>query len=76
MTTAAFSTLNKIDQLCLDLCHEFPAVRGERVHELMETTSHDLLARARFEDFVPLLAYRRVRELIHDEAGTASYSTS
>lgn len=66
--TATLSTRTKIEQLRLDLCHEFPNVRADRVHELMDGSVDRLLSRARFDDYVPLLAYRQVRERIRDEA--------
>jgi hypothetical protein len=68
MTVATLSTRTKIEQLRVDLCHEFPAICGERVHEMMEDSVAHLLEHARFDDFVPLLAYRDVRDRIRDES--------
>jgi len=62
------STVNKIEQLHLSLCREFPAVGEEHVRELLDLNVEELIQRAHFDDFVPLLAYRHVREHIRDGA--------
>jgi hypothetical protein len=69
MRTAAADTLSKIDSLSLSLCREFPALGGRHVRELMDRDVDELLGRAHFADFVPLLAYRHVRDGIRDVAG-------
>lgn len=72
MTAATASALTKIEQLGLDLCREFPHLCGDHVHELIESRANELLRHAHFDDFVPLLAYRYVRDGIRDEVGAAS----
>jgi hypothetical protein len=66
MNATSAATLAKIEQLRLDLCREFPGVGGEQVRERMDRSVDELLRQATFDDFVPLLAYRHVRDGIRD----------
>ena len=70
------STVAKVEQLCSDLCHEFPETRAEHVHELMGRRVDQLLHQAHFDDYVPLLAYRHARERIRDEVGRGGHGVN
>jgi hypothetical protein len=74
--TSTPGTSAKVDQLHLVLRREFPDAETGHVHELMCHSVDVLLAGAHFDDFVPLLAYRRVRERIRAESGPASLRPS
>jgi hypothetical protein len=54
-------TRRKLDRLSVELKREFAHVPGERVEAAFRTVVDDLLSRARFEDFIPLLAHRNAR---------------
>ena len=65
------ATRRKLERLPGDLVREFPHVPAEHVHQVIDRVVDDLLPRARFEDFVPLLVHRHARELLLDEPATA-----
>lgn len=58
---ASPGTLRKLVHLRVDLEREFPQVPAEHLDEHLEDVASDLLARAHFEEFVPLLVHRHVR---------------
>jgi len=68
VATAAGSTRAKLDHLRGDLEREFPAVPFEQISLVVDGLAGELLAAARFEDYVPLLTLRYAREHLHREA--------
>ena len=59
---ASEQTRRKLDRLSVELKREFPHLPVEHVEAAFHTVVEDLLSRARFEDFIPLLAHRNARE--------------
>ena len=59
---ASPETRRRLDGLRVELAHEFPHVAATRIDRLVEVAFAQLHEHARFEDFVPLLVHRRVRE--------------
>ena len=68
-------TVRKLENLQLELKRTFPQLPPEHVETHLRTVAADLLDRAHFDDFVPLLAHRHVHELLEFEqqvvAGTS-----
>ncbi len=62
------ATRNRLARLKSDLRREFAAVPKEHIDELVDESVAELLKRAQFDDFVPLLTSRRVRERLLAEA--------
>jgi hypothetical protein len=60
-------TKQKIERVPERLSDEFSDVAPSDVKEEVKEVTEDLLEEAKFEDFVPLLAYRRARENRLDE---------
>ena len=56
------STRARLDRVTVDLLREFPHLPDERVEQVFRTVVDDLLERAHFDDFVPLLVHRRAAE--------------
>ena len=54
-------TLRKLQNLRRELRSDFPDLEPERVDEEVGLVAAELLAQARFDDFVPLLTNRHVR---------------
>jgi hypothetical protein len=60
--TLTQSTERRIEQVLKGLHAEFPRVPLEMIEHDLEDRVRELAERARFDDFVPLLARRAVRE--------------
>ncbi|HWB21781.1 MAG TPA: DUF3562 domain-containing protein [Gaiellaceae bacterium] len=52
----------KIEQLPRYLKHEFPDAPFEAIQHDIEERVHELIVSAHFDDYVPLLVHRTVRE--------------
>ena len=59
-------TRRKLEHIPGRLTEEFPDEPDERVEREVEVVSGELLTRARFPDFVPLLVHRFLREHLLD----------
>jgi hypothetical protein len=59
---ASSETMNKLVRLREELGREFPQVADDHLDRQVRAVVDDLLARARFDAFVPLLARRYLRE--------------
>jgi len=68
VTLAPGSTRAKLEHLRGDLEREFPGVPLEQISLVVDALARELLATARFEDYVPLLTLRYAREHLHREA--------
>lgn len=55
-------TRKKLDKLAVELRREFGEVPAARIERTLERVVNELVAQARFHDFVPLLAQREARE--------------
>jgi hypothetical protein len=64
-------TRRRLSRLLIELRREFAHVPGDRVDRVLQSVVEDLLGRARFDDFVPLLAYRLVREQLLVDPGSS-----
>jgi len=62
----------KLDRLGVELKREFAHIPGELVEAAFRAVVEDLLARARFEDFIPLLAHRNARAQLLGEPAVAA----
>ena len=62
-------TRTKLIRIQRELCREFPHIPQEHIAYLMRTVTSDLVELARFDDFVPLLIHRRMRERLVAQAG-------
>lgn len=62
------ATRSRLASLKADLRREFSGLPADRVDQLVEDVVAELLEQAQFDDFVPLLAGRRVRERLAAEA--------
>jgi hypothetical protein len=60
-------TRQKIDRLPERLSDEFADVAPQEIQEEVDELAEALLEEARFEDFVPLLAYRQSRDQLLEE---------
>jgi phage terminase Nu1 subunit (DNA packaging protein) len=68
MAAPSEATRKKLDHIPAELQREFPQIPLERIDELVDSLSVRLLLAAHFDDFVPLLAHRRARERLLEEA--------
>jgi phage terminase Nu1 subunit (DNA packaging protein) len=59
---ASSNTRVRLNRVTLDLRREFPDLSDDHVDEVFRRVADDLLARARFDDFLPLLVHRRAAE--------------
>lgn len=64
-------TQKRLSRLIVELRREFAHIPGDRVDRVLESVVEDLLGRARFDDFVPLLAHRRAREQLLGDPGSS-----
>jgi Protein of unknown function (DUF3562) len=64
------STRLKVERVAAQLRDEFGHLPSHRVEQAIESVVDELLASARFDDFVPLLVHRRVSERLRS-AGAA-----
>jgi hypothetical protein len=64
-------TRAKLDRLSSELRREFSHLPAAWVEQTLERVADDLLARARFQDFVPLLVHRRAREQLRAAVASA-----
>lgn len=69
LSEATFTKLARVQQ---DLCREFPHIRQENIAQLMTGVTSELVELARFDDFVPLLIHRGMRERLVTQAGAAT----
>ena len=65
-------TVRKLENLQLELKRTFPHLPPEHVETHLRTVAADLLDRAHFDDFVPLLAHRQAHELLAMEQQVAA----
>jgi hypothetical protein len=52
----------RLERIPEDLRAEFPAIQLETIRGDVDAHARELLERARFDDFVPVLVHRAVRE--------------
>jgi hypothetical protein len=64
--TLRAATRSKIEHATRTLADEFDAVPHDFIAAELEATAMRLLERARFDDYVPLLAHRYVRETLRN----------
>jgi Protein of unknown function (DUF3562) len=66
----------QIEQLPRYLHHEFPEAAVEAIEHDVEERVHELIAQAHFDDYVPLLVHRAVRERLrgHDDSDRFAWS--
>jgi hypothetical protein len=55
-------TATKLEHIGKRLRHEYPSLPAAAVDEVVDRAATHLLAQARFDQFVPLLAHRAARE--------------
>ncbi len=60
-------TARKLENLQTELKRRFADIPPEHVEIHFRTVTADLLDRAHFDDFVPLLAHRQIHELLQLE---------
>jgi hypothetical protein len=60
--------MRRLDQLPADLKAEFPHVPLDTIERDVKAGIHELVERARFHDFVPVLVHRTVRERLRATA--------
>jgi hypothetical protein len=70
MGTPTTDVARRLERLPEDLQAEFPDVGLETIQGDVETRARELLTGARFDDFVPVLVHRAVRESLRTR-GTA-----
>ena len=68
LLTVSPDTLRKLAHVRTDLRGEFPQVPEEQVDGHVQAVAAELLVLARFDDYVPLLVRRHVRERLSAEA--------
>ena len=56
------STQLRLNRVTVDLRREFPHLPDDHVEQVFRSVADDLLERAHFDDFVPLLVHRRAAE--------------
>jgi len=66
------TTESKLVRVGGDLRREFPHVPEERIAIVLHDVTVELVARARFHDFVPLLVHRAARESLVANPGAAA----
>jgi hypothetical protein len=54
--------MRRLDQLPVDLKAEFPHIPLDTIERDVKAGVHELVERATFHDFVPVLVHRTVRE--------------
>ena len=59
-------TAERIEQLPRHLMAEFPEVSSVEIEHDVEEAVRRLIARAQFDDYVPLLVHKTVRERLRD----------
>ncbi len=64
-------TVRKLESLQVELKRTFADVPPEHVEIHFRSVTADLLQRAHFDDFIPLLAHRQVHELLQLEQQAA-----
>ena len=64
MGTLTTDVARRLERLPEDLQAEFPDVGLEPIQGDVDTHARELLTSARFDDFVPVLVHRAVREAI------------
>ncbi len=64
-------TVRKLESLQTELKRRFADLPPEHVEVHLRSVTADLLDRAHFDDFVPLLAHRQVHELLELEQQAA-----
>ena len=64
-------TVRKLESLQTELKRRFADLPPEHVEIHLRSVTADLLDRAHFDDFVPLLAHRQVHELLELEQQAA-----
>jgi hypothetical protein len=64
-------TVRKLESLQVELKRTFPQLPPEHVEIHLRSVTANLLERAHFDDFVPLLAHRQVHELLEMEQQVA-----
>ena len=62
MATLTADLEKRLKRLPQDLQGEFPDVPVETIERTVDADARELVARARFNDFVPLLVHKAVRE--------------
>jgi hypothetical protein len=60
----------RLERLPEDLRAEFPSVQLETIRGDVDTHARELLESARFDDFVPVLVHRAVREALRSRGNT------
>jgi hypothetical protein len=60
--------MRRLDRLPADLKAEFPHVPLDMIERDVKAGVHELVERARFHDFVPVLVHRTVRERLRATA--------
>ena len=62
MATLTADLEKRLKRLPQDLQSEFPDVPADTIERTVDAGARELIARARFNDFVPLLVHKAVRE--------------
>lgn len=62
MGTLTPDVARRLERIPEDLRAEFPGIQLETIRGDVDTQARTLLASARFDDFVPVLVHRAVRE--------------
>jgi hypothetical protein len=62
MATLTADLEKRLKRLPQDLQGEFPDVPADTIERTVDAGARDLIARARFHDFVPLLVHKAARE--------------
>jgi hypothetical protein len=60
--------IRRLEQLPVDLKAEFPHIPLDTIERDVKAGMHELVERARFHDFVPVLVHRNVRERLRATA--------
>jgi hypothetical protein len=68
------ATRSKIEHETKTLAREFPALPYALIAAEVEATATRLLEHARFDDYIPLLVYRYVREALHDSESAVVFA--
>lgn len=68
MATLTLTTKERIERLPHQLHAEFPEVPLALLEHDIEERARELLRSAHFDDFVPLLVRKTVRDRLHDSA--------
>jgi hypothetical protein len=65
---ASGPTQSKLARLARELRGEFAHLPGEHVEQTLFAAAEELLARAHFQDYIPLLAHRHAREQLRRQS--------